>query len=186
MSTNLPVFIAPKTRQWAISAVVLGILFVLMSIPGFFNYSKSVAMLGPSKAVISITISTIGMLIAVAFVACGAAVLQGNVWGREGLTYTAASAMVMTVLSTAWGLIQYHDPAFIGAFSKAAGNSALPPNFGSMMVTIMTVMFIIVAAIQLTYCFFLHRHMSADVIEPSMGYGYAHQDTGAWPPPPAS
>jgi hypothetical protein len=184
----MPVYVSPKTRQWATSAVVLGAIYFLMDLQGLFNSHKSFAMFG-NKAWISLTMIAIDQILALIFIVGGVAVLKGRTWGRESLTYVSAAAIVMTILSSTWGWITFHDPAFLAGMNGATGASAgtLPANFIGIMMTVMMVSTIVFGLIQIVYCALLYRHMSAEPVEPPpVGYAVGHQDQGAWPPPPAT
>jgi hypothetical protein len=189
MSINMPVYIPPKTRQWATSALVLGIIFFLFSIPNFFNYQKSVTMFG-AKANISMIITAVDALIALVFIAAAAGVLKGNSWGREGLTYASAAGIVTTVLGSVWSWIMTHDPAFLNAFNNPRNGPSMP-GLASIVVTATAILTIVVGIVQIVYCFCLYRHMSAEPEPmPSMphdpgAWPPASQSGGVWPPPPA-
>jgi len=185
MSTAQMVYVPPKTRSWAMSAVILGALYALTTCSSFFQYSKSVAMFGSGKATVSMVISIVSEIIALAFVIGGAYTLKGSTAGREALSYAGAGGVVMNVLSCIWSWIMFHDPAYVNTLNRATGTGGggLPPNFFANMVTVMSIVLIVVGALQAWYCIAVYRHMSADPVDmPAPQPG--HFDSGAWPPPP--
>ena len=94
MSTAQLAYVSPKTRQWAMSAVILGALYALTTCSSFFQYSKSVTMFGGGKAMVSIIISVVSEIIALAFVIGGAYTLKGSTAGREAEDFRRISLRI--------------------------------------------------------------------------------------------
>ena len=186
MSTGQILYVPPKTRSWATSAVILGVLFTLTSLPSLFQYSKTVAMFGSAKATISIILSAVSAIVAISFVVTGALTLKGSASGREGLSYTGAIAAVLNVLSSLWGWIIFHDPAYVNIMNRmGGGGSSLPPSFFSNLLTGMSIALVVIGLLQMTYCIAIYRHMSAEPVEPPMSPRPPVYESGAWPPPPS-
>lgn len=182
MSTTQLAYVSQKTRQWAMSAVILGSLFVLLSLPNVFQFSKSAAMFGTGKAAVSLVLTIVSLLVSVAFIVGGVSTLKGSAGGRETLSYAGAGGAAMTVLSCVWGLIMFNDPVYAGIFNQAkgaGGGPALPPDMVSHILLGMEIAVVVMTIIQLAYCIGIYRNMSAETADVA-----APLDAGAWPPPP--
>ena len=177
-----------KTRSWATSAIVLGVIYFLLNILSLFNHSASVQLLGPARATISLIASIIDQIIALAFIIAGTIAQQGRSAGREALSYAAASAIVMTVLGGIWSIMVALDPNYVNALMKNGSAPGLPANFPQIIVVITCVMTVVFGVIQIVYNALLYRVMTAELPEPpSMPAGtpyYGNPTQGTWPPPP--
>ncbi|MGO8670656.1 MAG: hypothetical protein ACLQVD_04735 [Capsulimonadaceae bacterium] len=189
---TIPAYISPKTRTWATVTLVLSALTLVSCLYGFTQIPRSMALDG-SRAPLQLILAIAKLVAAIAFLAGSIGVLGARSWGRETLAYTAAAAVVIVVLSTAFQITEFTDPRYATALqtSTAAGMAGNPnagsvnlPSLIGMMLKIMLWSTAIGGIIQIAYCIFLYRHMSADPEAAPDPYARPEFTPGTWPPPP--
>jgi hypothetical protein len=170
MSTRVvpnPNYLPTSTRRWAISALVLSIITLLMTTPALFQIRKEAPLYG-NKEALHLILMFAGILTAVAFLVGSIALLKGGEWARESLAYTSAVAIVLTVLGAAMLVSLVQDPDYSSAMLAAMGKSSTPGAADmaqKMIPTIIAATFwagMVTSVIQIVYCALLYRHMSAD------------------------
>jgi hypothetical protein len=195
MSTTIPAAqpgtVAPASRGWAISALILSIVCLIMYVPSLFKWHDQMALmgtLGPFWA----TLAILDTAITVAFFITSIGVLKGSDTSREMLSYAAAAAIVATLLGFGLSFCMHNDPHFastmtstIDASMRSKGQSVPTAQVQQIVSITLASMFyggLFVGAIQLIYCVLLYRHMSREpeihTVEP------AAPDRAAWPPTP--
>jgi len=89
-----------STRSWAISAIVLGILFAATTGLGMLGIAAaSMSGMGASGSMgIASLLSILQLVIAVMFIAGGSGVISAKSWGRVTLVASSAAAIVLVVL----------------------------------------------------------------------------------------
>lgn len=167
---SAPYAVPRATKNWAMSAMVLAILMILSSLPNVFQLQRAATLMGSRTPLFFIQLFA-SMLTMTAFVVTSAATLKAEQWGREALSYTAAFAIVVTLLSAALTLTLNCDPhyqaAMLSMLSAEKGNgSSLPSSTVSsiMNLTVMATIWVtvVMSIIQIVYCALLYRHMAGE------------------------
>jgi hypothetical protein len=181
-------YVPPVTRRWAVTTLVLAIILLLMSIPSFFKWHDTVAMLG-SKAPFDMMLQVVMALTTIAFIISSIATLKGLEWGREMMSMVSAVAIVETLLGVGLQWSLKNDPHWTNALAASMmKNSASTmsasdlPRIAGMVVMVTFIMSVVMGVVQIVYCAMLYRHMSAEPADP----GIMSADPSAWPPSPTS
>jgi hypothetical protein len=176
----------PVTRNWAMSALILSILTLLLTLPNLFQVKTTILLMG-SKAPLYMCSMIVSLLTTIAFITTSAATLQGRTWGREGLSYTALMAILVTIFGCVLTWTTINDPHYMTAMMTMMAarqpNGGLPPSAMQGMVTMIVKGTLwaagIMGAVQIVYCGLLYKHMSAEPELPEIAY-----DPSSRPPAP--
>jgi hypothetical protein len=159
----------PATRKWAITTLILAVLYLLMGAFSLSQMAKGpMAEMGDSGYLRGLTVAQLAL--AVAFVIGSVGALKNQAWGRLTVAWAAAGAVATIILAF---FVQYglrDNPAYLEAFADQMRKSspqvaAMPDDaLAKMAQTNAAVTFIVAAVmsvIQFFYCLALYWHMSA-------------------------
>jgi hypothetical protein len=159
--------ITTTTKNWAVSAIVLGTLVLLLTAGGMIWTAIMSHMnlpnqphLSPAFQAINWIIQGLSILTSIGFIVGGAATTRGKASGPETLSYMAVAAIVIILFSTCYQVVMMNSAAYKLAIAKAL---AMSPNGAQMIHTIQAataICMVVIVVIELAYNIGLYLHMS--------------------------
>jgi hypothetical protein len=159
----------PTKKGWAISALVLGIIYLLIMVPSTL-YNGKAGSLPASFASQAVLLDAVHAVVALFFVIGASLSLKGNKIGIIILTYVPIAAIIVALLGTYFQYALLHSDAYTQFFTDKMMSK--PGVTADMVTSILqkTDMFMVgvgavFLVIELVYCIMLYIKMSAEPAE---------------------